>query len=232
METQEYKRELFREWERFYGDLNSVLTYPDKFSFDYICFSSKKTGLPVVWGGVKKVLDKLPRDEKSYKFFKGVDRFWLIPVQSVSQKIVGFILKEVDKKNYYGVKESDFSLIYGFHNFVDYEKGKAIIIVEGFRDCLFFEYIYPYVLGFLGSGVSSEAYELIENMNDNYCIAFDRDEAGRRGAERLKERFNKSLIKYRVVFPGKKDWGEYFRTGESLQEYKEIFKKVFGILKE
>lgn len=98
------------------------------------------------------------------------------------------ILKPVNDKKFL-----DFGLArnipFGLTNFIQpkpnlmnitqpFTYNKPIIIVEGLRDCLDLQTVYPYVLAMRTAGIPSFTKEIIKTLTTNLILAFDDDESG------------------------------------------------------
>jgi DNA primase len=100
----------------------------------------------------------------------------------------------------------------GVFNRVALEHAEEVIVCEALIDALtFWSAGYRHVTSAYGvEGVTEELVEAVVSSGARVKIAFDRDEAGERGAERLAERLmGRGLEVYRVVFPKGMDANEY-----------------------
>ncbi len=100
----------------------------------------------------------------------------------------------------------------GVFNRVALEHAEEVIVCEALIDALtFWSAGYRHVTSAYGvEGVTEELVEAVVASGARVKIAFDRDEAGERGAERLAERLmGRGLEVYRVVFPKGMDANEY-----------------------
>ncbi|MBK8938277.1 MAG: toprim domain-containing protein [Polyangiaceae bacterium] len=100
----------------------------------------------------------------------------------------------------------------GVFNRAALEHAEEVIVCEALIDALtFWSAGYREVTSAYGvEGVTEELVEAVVASGARVKIAFDRDEAGERGAERLAERLKgRGLEVYRVVFPKGMDVNEY-----------------------
>ena len=121
--------------------------------------------------------------------------FYMIPVTTVKETIVGFILRGVLKSDYSTVSR-EFSdsgkrvpLMFGFNkkfeNFDNYETCPPIVICEGSKDCIFLKQFYPYTIAINTSSMGLNAQVLI-NLSNKFVLAYDNDKAGQEGIKRDK----------------------------------------------
>lgn len=112
--------------------------------------------------------------------------FYMIPLQTPSGTIVGFILRSVFSKNYASVyRASNYSskvpYMYGFYK--DFEKIDShkscvpIVICEGLKDCILMKKIYPYVLSNNTSSLGLNA-NVLRNISNKFLLVYDNDETG------------------------------------------------------
>ena len=109
---------------------------------------------------VGKYVDKIPIDRKYSSFYFNNPMFWVIPIETASNRIVGFILKSFDKRGYNVIHYSKISLLFGLYDFNDYTKNQPIILTEGWRDCLYVKKFYKYVLSLNTSSLNKGTLEL------------------------------------------------------------------------
>lgn len=149
------------------------------------------------------------------------------------------ILKQLDTKRFltFGRQRS---VPFGMTNFIQpipnalnistpFTFGKPILIVEGLRDCLDAQMIYPYTLAMQTDGIPSMIKEVLKTLTNTIIIGLDNDESGIRGKTNLLKRheFDYKQIEYP---DGRKDIGtlsqlylkdtfayEYFKTSLTLQ---------------
>ena len=120
----------------------------------------------------------------------------MIPVTTIKETIVGFILRGVLNSSYSTVSkefespDSRIPLMFGFgKNFMNFEKHKTcypIIVCEGSKDCIFLRRFYPYTVAVNTSSMGLNAQVLI-NITNKFVLAYDNDKAGQDGIERDKK---------------------------------------------
>ena len=122
--------------------------------------------------------------------------FYMIPVTTIQETIVGFILRGVLRSDYSTISR-DFNdpdlrvpLMFGFNkSFETFEKKSTcypIVVCEGSKDCLFLKKLYPYTVSINTSSMGLNAYVLI-NLSNKFILAYDNDEAGQEGIEKDKK---------------------------------------------
>jgi hypothetical protein len=136
--------------------------------------------------------------QKIKHFTVNNEYFYMIPVTTVKETIVGFILRGVTKSDYSTVSR-EFSenskrvpLMFGFNkNFESFDSHSTcppIVICEGSKDCLFLKQFYPYTLAINTSSMGLNAQVLI-NLSNKFVLAYDNDKAGQEGIDRDKRTF-------------------------------------------
>ena len=136
--------------------------------------------------------------QKIKHFTVNNEYFYMIPVTTVKETIVGFILRGVTKSDYSTVSR-EFSenskrvpLMFGFNkNFESFDNHSTcppIVICEGSKDCLFLKQFYPYTLAINTSSMGLNAQVLI-NLSNKFVLAYDNDKAGQEGIDRDKRTF-------------------------------------------
>lgn len=118
------------------------------------------------------------------------------------------ILKQFDSKRFltFGKQRS---VPFGLSNFVKpipnelniterFTYGKPILIVEGLRDCLDAQTIYPYTLAMQTSSIPLLVKEVLHTLTDTIILGLDNDEAGQKGVRNLlyKKEFNYKTLTY------------------------------------
>ena len=122
----------------------------------------------------------------------------MIPVTTIKETIVGFILRGVTNSDYSTVSRefSDSSkrvpLMFGFNkkfeSFDNHETCPPIVLCEGSKDCIFLKQFYPYTLAINTSSMGLNAQVLI-NLSNKFVLAYDNDKAGQGGIQRDKKTF-------------------------------------------
>ena len=121
--------------------------------------------------------------------------FYMIPVTTVKETIVGFILRGVLRSDYstvsreFSANEKRVPLMFGFNkkfeNFDNYKTCPPIVICEGSKDCIFLKQFYPFTVAINTSSMGLNAQVLI-NLSNKFVLAYDNDKAGQDGIARDK----------------------------------------------
>ena len=120
----------------------------------------------------------------------------MIPIMTIKETIVGFILRGVLDKEYTTISR-DFNevknkvpLMFGFNkDFLRLDKNSKsypLIICEGCKDCMVLQKYYPFVLSNNTSSMGLNA-EVLSNISNKFLLAYDNDEAGIKGMEKDKK---------------------------------------------
>ena len=136
--------------------------------------------------------------QKIKHFTVNNEYFYMIPVTTVKETIVGFILRGVTKSDYATVSR-EFSesgkrvpLMFGFNkkfeSFDNHSTCPPIVICEGSKDCIFLKQFYPYTVAINTSSMGLNAQVLI-NLSNKFVLAYDNDKAGQEGIQRDKRTF-------------------------------------------
>jgi hypothetical protein len=184
--------------------------------------------------------------QKIKHFTVNNEYFYMIPVTTVKETIVGFILRGVTKSDYATVSR-EFSdngkrvpLMFGFNekfkSFDSHETCPPIVICEGSKDCIFLKQFYPYTVAINTSSMGLNAQVLI-NLSNKFVLAYDNDKAGQEGIKRDKRTF-RSLGAQVVSIeldgskdengkPLFKDCSDYLRHPDKIEKLKEeLFYKI------
>ena len=178
--------------------------------------------------------------QKIKHFTVNNEYFYMIPVTTVKETIVGFILRGVLNSDYATVSR-EFSentkrvpLMFGFNkkfeHFDSYKTCPPIVICEGSKDCIFLKQFYPYTVAINTSSMGLNAQVLI-NLSNKFVLAYDNDKAGQDGIERDKRTLRSlgahvtslELCKKKNEF-GKfliKDCADYIKYPERIPKLKE-----------
>ena len=142
-----------------------------------------------------KTYEDVEAFQKIKHFTVNNEYFYMIPVTTVKETIVGFILRGVLNSDYATVSR-EFSenskrvpLMFGFNkkfeSFDNHETCPPIVICEGSKDCIFLKQFYPYTVAINTSSMGLNAQVLI-NLSNKFILAYDNDKAGQDGIERDK----------------------------------------------
>lgn len=200
---------MIEEFNEFYRHLVPVSKLKPINSEEYHLFT-KKTGLPVVIGSSRKHLEFIPLEKTYYSFFQDVDIFWMVPVDTPSGKVLGYVLRSKTGKVYRTVVGKGPQLMFGWHRFKDFKKGDIIVVTEGVKDSEYLSRFYPHVISALTSTPSIESIQLLATLTSRILIALDCDETGVRQSSLLQKKFSALGVSSRIIFPDlSKDWGGY-----------------------
>ena len=138
----------------------------------------------------KQIYSNVRAFEKIKHFVMENEYFYMIPVTTINETIVGFILRGVFNSNYSTVSREftnnkvKVPLMFGFNKkFKQFEEHSVcypIVVCEGSKDCLFLRQFYPYTLAVNTSSMGVNAQVLI-NISNKFVLAYDNDEAGQEG---------------------------------------------------
>lgn len=178
--------------------------------------------------------------QKIKHFTVNNEYFYMIPVTTVKETIVGFILRGVTKSDYSTVSR-EFSesskrvpLMFGFNkNFESFDNHRTcppIVICEGSKDCLFLKQFYPYTLAINTSSMGLNAQVLI-NLSNKFVLAYDNDKAGQEGIDRDKRTFRNLGAQVTALELDKsrdengkfliKDCSDYIKYPDKIEKLKE-----------
>lgn len=178
--------------------------------------------------------------QKIKHFTVNNEYFYMIPVTTVKETIVGFILRGVTKSDYSTVSR-EFSesskrvpLMFGFNkNFESFDNHSTcppIVICEGSKDCLFLKQFYPYTLAINTSSMGLNAQVLI-NLSNKFVLAYDNDKAGQEGIDRDKRTFRNLGAQVTALELDKskdengkfliKDCSDYIKYPDKIEKLKE-----------
>lgn len=178
--------------------------------------------------------------QKIKHFTVNNEYFYMIPVTTVKETIVGFILRGVTKSDYSTVSR-EFSesskrvpLMFGFNkNFESFDNHGTcppIVICEGSKDCLFLKQFYPYTLAINTSSMGLNAQVLI-NLSNKFVLAYDNDKAGQEGIDRDKRTFRNLGAQVTALELDKsidengkfliKDCSDYIKYPDKIEKLKE-----------
>ena len=160
----------------------------------YKIFRASKTDIRIVH---RSEVYKNPLAFQKIKHFTLYNEyFYMIPVTTIQETIVGFILRGVTRSDYstisreFNDSENRVPLMFGFNkSFEKFEEKKVcypIVVCEGSKDCLFLKRMYPYTVSINTSSMGLNAQVLI-NLSNKFILAYDNDEAGQEGIEKDKK---------------------------------------------
>ena len=171
---------------------------------------------------------------------------YMIPTVTPSGRIVQIAFRLVDgepnefKPKVTKVKShpSDINIptMFGFHNFNGFQKGMPIVLVEGEKDAIAMQTIYPYTLA-MGRNTLGSNIKYLKYLTDKFIIIPDNDEAGLKGYERIKEVMDRYGLQLKPIFIPKnselKDVADIYsydkKKWEKIQQYMLGIKAKYNI---
>lgn len=202
----------------------------------------KASGLDIRIVHRSKVYDNSLAYQKIKYFIQDNEYFYMIPVTTVKETIVGFILRGVLRSDYSTVSREfkdnlkRVPLMFGFNKkflkFEDYKQCPPIVLCEGSKDCIFMSQFYPYVLAINTSSMGLNAQVLI-NLTNKFVLAYDNDRAGQEGIERDKKILRSLGAQVTSIDLSKKvkDCADYLNYPDKIKELKEELKyKIHKIM--
>ena len=167
-------------------------------------------------------------DDKLTDFINDNPFFYMIPIKTIKETIVGFIVRGVTRSDYNTVSrefkdfEKQVPLMYGFDKAFgkldSYSKSYPIVVCEGCKDCLMLKRFYPYVLANNTSSMGLNA-TILRNISDKFILAYDNDKAGQEGIERDKKILVETgaFVQVLKLDEGFKDCADYMKDHEKLK---------------
>ena len=167
--------------------------------------------------------------EKIKRFINDNPFFYMIPMKTIKNTIVGFIVRGVTQKGYGTILrefkdfEKQVPIMYGFDKTFakldSYKRSYPIVVCEGCKDCLVLKRFYPYVLANNTSSMGLNAI-ILRNISDKFLLAYDNDKAGQEGIARDKKTLLNSGAHVQVLQldEGFKDCADYIDNPEKLKE--------------
>lgn len=127
-------------------------------------------------------------------------------------------------------KDINIPVMFGFHNFNGFQQEMPIVLVEGEKDAIILQTIYPYVLA-MGRNTLGQNIKYLKYLTNKFVIIPDNDEAGLKGYERIKEEMSKYVLKLKHISISNlnlKDVADVYTNGnwKSLEEYMSKLKKL------
>ena len=195
----------------------------------------KASGLDIRVVHRSKVYNNPLAYQKIKYFIQANEYFYMIPVTTIKETIVGFILRGVLSSDYSTVSREfkdnikKVPLMFGFDKrFLKFEEHSVcypIVICEGSKDCIFLKQFYPYVLAVNTSSLGLNAQVLI-NLTNKFVLAYDNDKAGQEGIERDKKVLRNLGAQVASLDLSKcvKDCADYTKYPEKVKELKEELK--------
>ena len=213
-------------------DINNIKPIND---VNYNCFLNKK-GLPVVLvkTGNKNSLKHMQSLRSFHKFFQDNRYFWMIPIATLSKKIVGFVLRSYEgKKSYRTVYDysNKIAPMFGWENFESFNLDSPIILCEGVKDAIYLQQYYPFVLSLNTSNITSLNLEIIKNLSDKVILCYDNDDVGEKSTIIDKKTLEENKLSVDILKPILKDCAEFFENNKEEEGFLSNMKfklKLFG----
>ena len=130
---------------------------------------------------IKNSLKHMQSLRSFHKFFQDNRYFWMIPIATLSKKIVGFVLRSYEgKKSYRTVYDysNKIAPMFGWESFESFNLDSPIILCEGVKDAIYLQQYYPFVLSLNTSNITSLNLEIIKNLSDKVILCYDNDDVG------------------------------------------------------
>lgn len=181
-----------------------------------------------------KAIEHFTKDKKG----KSSNYFYMIPIRTVKNTIVGFIFRNVFHHDYASVYQtfSDSNhkvpFMYGFDTtfkkLENFTKCLPLIICESAKDCIFLKKFYPYVLANNTNYLGLNAY-ILRNLTNKYLLVYDNDKGGIEGTKNDKEvlRSLGCIVDSIELDEGFKDCSDYYnKTAQTLKLKQKILNKL------
>lgn len=196
---------------------------------NYTCFQLKK-GLPVGLVFVKDTIKYQYPIKSFWKYFEENPCFWMIPLATPSKKIIGFVLRSYDKKEYRTIFDykNNIPPIFGWEDFSDFDYTKPVIICEGVKDAIWLKQYYKYCLALNGSEITISNLEIFKNTVSKIIFCYDNDEdkidnVGKKSVNKEENRIHRILttstdwhVQHKVVTPAHKDCAMFLSNPSGL----------------
>ncbi len=130
-------------------------------------------------------------------------------------------------------KDINIPFMFGSHNFKGFQYGMPIVLVEGEKDAIAMQTIYPYTLA-MGRNTLGNSIKYLKYLTDKFIIIPDNDEAGLKGYEKIKkdmDRYGLKLKRISINNPKLKDVADVYTNGnwESIRKIMTKLKAKFNI---
>jgi DNA primase len=176
---------------------------------NYLLFL-KKSGLDVKLIFVSEQLEFLQPIKNHYGFFQNHPCIWMIPISTPNKKILGFILRGYENKEYRIIFNHDgVSPMYGWEDFKNYNE-EPIILTEGMKDAIWIKQYYPYVLSLNTSNITQSNLEILKKVTNKLLLIYDNDETGIPSVKKDVKMLSEYNFNCDYILPDGKDCAEYF----------------------
>ena len=210
---------MLEDFIKLYKKSKPIASIPACSDTNYSIFSLKK-GLPVTLVSTKHRLDEIYPLEGFYSFTERHPKFWMIPIATCTNKIVGFIVRGSEEKEYRTIFEPKaLSPLFGWESFKDFSLGNPLVLCEGVKDAIYLKQFYPYVLSLNTSSISVSNLEIIRKITDKIILSYDNDDTGRRMSKIDNDMLIKLGIRSTVIRPTHKDCAEYLENSQGESDY-------------
>ena len=127
-------------------------------------------------------------------------------------------------------KDINIPFMFGFHDFEGFQYGMPIVLVEGEKDAIAMQTIYPYTLA-MGRNTLGSSIKYLKYLTDKFVIIPDNDEAGLKGYKKDMDRYGLILKRISISNPKLKDVADVYTGGNwfFLKEYMIKLKAKFNI---
>ena len=197
---------------------------------NYKTFLNKK-GLPVTLVKTSKVIKDIYPLKSLYDFFKTHPYFWMIPIATPTDKVVGFILRGFHKKEYRTVFDHpNLAPLFGFEDFKDFKTNKPVILCEGAKDAIYLKSIYPYVLSLNTSSITNVNLEIISKLTDKLILCYDNDSVGIKSSKEDCQLLKSKFFACECITPTHKDCAEFISDKFGEDSFVDNLKYKINIL--
>ena len=199
---------------------------------NFKCFQLK-TGLPVSMVIVKDTIKYQYPIKTFWKYFEENPCFWMIPLATPSKKIIGFVLRGYDQKEYRTVFNYKDSVppIFGWEDFSDFSYDKPVVICEGVKDAIWLKQYYKYCLALNGSEITTSNLEIFKNVISKIVLCYDNDKdkeknVGKKSTNKEENRIHMILttstdwhVQHKVITPEHKDCAMFLDNSLGLDKF-------------
>lgn len=191
---------------------------------EFLAFRSH-TGLPVTLVSCTSHSKIIPTFKGFYDFYAANSMFWLIPCET-PESVIGFVLRgwnPIDRKHKYVSFQvrNGISMMFGFHKFSDFSSKNGspfndtpIVLVEGIKDALFIQRVYPYALAMLTNSLTDTTCQILSHLSRRIVLALDSDKYGMKAYKFMEKKLQTfGMNSFSMYIPGSlpiKDWGSAF----------------------
>ena len=200
---------------------------------NFKCFSLKG-GLPVGLVVVKDTLKYQYPIKTFWKYFEANPHFWMIPLATPSKKIIGFVLRGYNQKEYRTIfdYEDNIPPIFGWEDFYNFSYDMPVVICEGVKDAIWLKQYYKYTLSLNGSEITTSNLEIFKSMFSKIILCYDNDKeennVGRKSTNKEENRIATILtslkerdwhVEHKVITPEHKDCAMFLSDPRGLANF-------------